>query len=242
MNYAGMGLQANGKGGFRAVLGHALPISHPYELRYPKEEAVRLSKPAAIDGTFTTPWRVIVIGQDLNTLVNSDVIHNLSPPPDKNLFPSAFETEWIRPGRAVWRYLDGGENTLEGMKEFSRLAGQLGFEHNIVEGFWRRWSEDQMRELTDYSKQFNVGIWFWEHSRNVKTDEAREKFFARLNRVGVVGAKIDFFDHEAKEVIDQYRAILKAAAEHKIMLEFHGSNKPTGEPRTFPERNDARVG
>src|SRR5687768_6948867 len=130
MNYAGMGFKADGRRGFRGVLGHALPISHPYELRYPKEEAARLSKPAAIEGTITTPWRVMIVGADLNALVNSDIIHNLSPPPDKNLFPDAFETEWLRPGRAVWRYLDGGENTLEGMKEFSRLAGQLGFEHN----------------------------------------------------------------------------------------------------------------
>jgi alpha-glucosidase len=134
----------------------------------------------------------------------------------------------------VWRYLDGGENTLEGMKEFSRLAGELGFEHNIVEGFWRRWSEDQMRELVDYSAKLKVGIWFWEHSRNLKTDDERRLFFERLNRVGVVGAKIDFFDHEAKEVIDHYQALLRSAAEHKIMLEFHGSNKPTGESRTWP--------
>jgi len=91
-----------------------------------------------------------------------------------------------------------------------------------------------MLELTDYSKKLNVGIWFWEHSRNLKTDDARTAFFTRLNRVGVVGAKIDFFDHEAKEVIDQYQSLLRSAAEHKIMLEFHGSNKPTGEPRTFP--------
>jgi alpha-glucosidase len=50
----------------------------------------------------------------------------------------------------------------------------------------------------------------------------------------VVGAKIDFFDHEAKEIIDLYQALLRDAAAHQIMLEFHGSNKPTGENRTWP--------
>lgn len=234
INYAGMGLQADGQRGFKAVLGHALPVSHPYELRYSKADIERLAKPASIEGTITTPWRVVMIGADLNTFVNCDIINNVSPPPDKTLFPGGLNTEWLRPGRAVWRYLDGGEGTLEGMKEFSRLAGQLGFEHNIVEGFWRRWTEDQMRELTEFSKQLNVGIWFWEHSRNLKTDETRKAFFERLNRVGVIGAKIDFFDHEAKEVIDQYQALLRSAAEHKIMLEFHGSNKPAGEARTWP--------
>jgi alpha-glucosidase len=50
----------------------------------------------------------------------------------------------------------------------------------------------------------------------------------------VAGAKIDFFDHEAKEVIDLYQAILRSSAEHKIMVEFHGANKPAGESRTWP--------
>ena len=175
-----------------------------------------------------------MVAQDLDTLVNCDIINNVSPPPDKTLFPAGFATPWIKPGRAVWRYLDGGDNTFEGMKEFSRLAGDLGFEHNVVEGIWHQWTEDQMRELVDYSKQFNVGIWFWEHSKNLKTPESRQKFFEQLNRVGVVGTKIDFFDHEAKEVIDQYQALLRSGAEHKIMLEFHGANKPAGESRTWP--------
>ncbi|HVI80439.1 MAG TPA: glycoside hydrolase family 97 catalytic domain-containing protein, partial [Candidatus Acidoferrum sp.] len=66
------------------------------------------------------------------------------------------------------------------------------------------------------------------------TPESRQKFFEQLNRVGVIGSKIDFFDHEAKEVIDQYQALLRDSAEHKIMLEFHGANKPAGESRTWP--------
>jgi len=104
----------------------------------------------------------------------------------------------------------------------------------VVEGLWHRWSEDQMRQLASYSKERHVGLWFWEHSRNLRTVEAREKFFNQLNRVGVVGAKIDFFDHEAKEIIDLYQALLRSSAEHKIMIEFHGANKPAGESRTWP--------
>jgi alpha-glucosidase len=234
INYAGMGLRADGKTGFMTVLGHALPVSHPFDLRYGKEEAKRLAKPAAIDGPITTPWRVIMIGHDLNALVNSDIISNLSPPSDEKIFPLGLKTDWIKPGRAVWRYLDGGENTFEGIKEFSRLAGQLGFEYNVVEGLWHRWTEEQMRELVDYSRQRNVGVWFWEHSKNLRTSEAREKFFNQLNRVGVVGTKIDFFDHEAKEIIDLYQALLRSSAEHRIMVEFHGANKPAGESHTWP--------
>lgn len=234
INYPGMGFQADGERGFKAVLGHALPVSHPFDLRYGKEEAQRLSEPAAISGTITTPWRVVMIGANLNALVNCDIIENVSPPPDRKIFPAGLSTEWIKPGRCVWKYLDGGENTLEGMKEFSRLAGQLGFEYNLVEGFWQRWTESQMRELVEYSRQHKVGIWVWKHRRALGAPEDRRKFFQLCKDVGFVGAKIDFFDHEAKEVIDLYQAMLRDAAEFKIMVEFHGSNKPAGESRTWP--------
>jgi alpha-glucosidase len=123
------------------------------------------------------------------------------------------------------------------MKEFSRLAGQLGFEHHVIEGFWSRWSMEERKEVADYSKQQGVGLWFWKHSRELRTPEAQEEFFGMLQQVGVVGAKIDFFDHEHKELVDLYEALLRKAAEHKISLVFHGANKPSGRERTWP--NDA---
>src|SRR5437016_12042411 len=73
INYAGMGLRADGRRGFQAVLGDALPVSHPFDLRYGKDEAKRLSKPAVIEGTITTPWRIVMTGPDLNSLVNCEI-------------------------------------------------------------------------------------------------------------------------------------------------------------------------
>jgi alpha-glucosidase len=233
INYAGMGLQADTNRTFKARLGHALPVSYPFRLRY-KEDIERLAKPASIAGTITTPWRVVMIGADLNTLVNSDIIDNLSPPPDLHIFPAGLNTKWLKPGRCVWKYLDGGENTFEGMKEFSQLAGKLGFEYNLVEGFWQRWPESQLKELADFSRQHKVGIWLWKHSRSLRTADDRQKFFKLCNDAGVVGAKIDFFDHEAKEIIDLYQVLLRESADAKIMVDFHGSNKPAGEARTWP--------
>ncbi|MCJ7674477.1 MAG: glycoside hydrolase family 97 N-terminal domain-containing protein, partial [Sedimentisphaerales bacterium] len=160
VNYSGMALQCDGNRGFNLVLGHKHHVSYPYRLRY-KDEIERVSRLAAVSGTITSPWRVVMIGADLNTLVNCDVVHNLCPPPDPNLFPEGINTDWVKPGRAVWRYLDGGGNSLEDMKEFSRLAGQLGFEYHVIEGFWSRWSDDQIKELVDYSRQQGVGLWFW---------------------------------------------------------------------------------
>jgi len=123
---------------------------------------------------------------------------------------------------------------LEDMKEFSRLAGELGFEYHVLEGFWSRWSDQQIKELVDYSRKQGVGLWFWKHSNQLRSPETREAFFKRLNELGVVGAKIDFFDHEHKDIIDHYTALLKEAAKYKILVNFHGANKPTGESRTWP--------
>ena len=234
LNYAGMALQADGRCGLVAGLGHRHPINYPFRLRYGEEEHARLSKPAAVEGTITTPWRVVLVGTDLGALVNSDVLHNLCPPPDPELFPKGSGTDWVRPGRAVWKYLDGGQNTLEEMKHFSRLAGELGFEHNVIEGFWRRWSGEELRGLVAYAKQRNVGTWLWRHTKELRTPEARAEFFALCRDAGVAGVKLDFFDHEAKEVVDLYETLLREAARHRLMVNFHGANKPTGLARTYP--------
>ena len=236
-NYSGMALQADGKGSFQVRLAHNQPTSHPYKLRYAPEDTLRLRKPAIVTGTITTPWRVVMVGQDLNAMVNNDIIKNLCPPPDKNLFPLGRNTEWIRTGRAVWRYLDtpeGEQSTAEVLAKYSKHARELGFEHNILEGFWSRWNDDQIRELVNYSKEQNVGIWFWKHSKDLWDPMVRKAFFKRCHDLGVVGVKLDFFDHEHKEVIDFYQSILRETAENKLLVDFHGSNKPTGESYTWP--------
>jgi alpha-glucosidase len=232
--YAGMVLQADGTRGYRERLAHAAPVGYPFTLRFGEAEAARLANAAAIEGTITTPWRVVLIAPDLNTLVNSDAIANLATPPDRKLFPQGVDTPWLKSGRAVWRYLDGGENTVDGIKEFSKLAAELGFEYQVVEGQWARWSEAELRDVIDYSKARGVEIIVWRHSRTLRTPEERQALFSSLRKIGVVGLKVDFLDHEAKEIIDVYQAILKDAAEHQLLINFHGANKPAGEARTWP--------
>ncbi len=234
VNYSGMALEADGRRGLVTGLGHRQPLNYPYELRYGREEARRLGRPASVSGTITTPWRVVMAARDLNTLVNSTIVPNLCPAADAKYFPDGIKTAWVKPGRAVWRYLDGGDRSFEGMKEFSRMAGQLGYEYHILEGFWSRWSDEQIKEIADYSKRQGVGLLFWRHSNRLGTPQEREEFFSRLHSLGVAGTKIDFLDHEAKEVIDHYEALLKKAAEYKMVVNFHGANKPTGRARTWP--------
>jgi alpha-glucosidase len=235
VDYPGMALQSNGNKGFVLILAHDQPTSYPYKLRYSPEDTLRLRQAPQLTGTITTPWRVIIIGKNLNSLVNSDIITNLNHSPAKNLFPGGITTNWIRPGRAVWKYLNGGgDGTVDVMKHFTDAAAALGFEHNILEGFWTRWTDDQIRDLVNYSKSKGVGIWLWKHSKSLRSAASRDSFFRKCSQLGVTGAKIDFFDHEAKEVIDLYQQILKTSARYHILLDFHGANKPTGLSRTYP--------
>ena len=235
INYEGAAFQTNGKRGFVMKLAHTQPASDPYVLRYSKEDVARLSKPGFIVGTITTPWRVVMIGTDLNKLVNNDAIHNLCSPVDSNYFPLGNKTDWIKPGRAVWKYLDGGgENTPENMKKFSKEASELGFEYNILEGFWSKWSDDAIKDLVNYSKHKNVGIFVWADSKDLRDSVTRHQLIRRCHNLGITGLKVDFFDNEGKVTVDLYNTIAEDAAGSRLLLIYHGANKPTGLERTWP--------
>jgi alpha-glucosidase len=234
VGYAGMALEADGRRGLVVGLGHRQPLNWPFELRYGRDEARRLGRPASVAGTITTPWRVVLLGRDLNTLVNSDILPSLCPPADARLFPQGMATSWVEPGLAVWRYVDGGEDSFEGLLRFSELGARLGAKYHIVEGVWQRWTDDQVRAIVERSRALGVRLVFWKHSRQLRTPAERDAFFARLREIGVAGAKIDFFDHEGRESVDLYEELLRLAAENRIVLNFHGANKPTGRMRTWP--------
>jgi alpha-glucosidase len=206
--YSGMALKANGENGMVLTLADQQPTSYPYRLRYSAEDTLRLKNPASVKTPVLTPWRVIIVAKDLNQLVNSDIVSNLNPATDKDLFPKGLHTEWLKPGRAVWKYLNGGgDGTPEVMKHFTDGAAALGFEHNILEGFWSRWTNEQLKDVIDYSKQKGVGIWLWKHSKSLRNPASRDSFFRKCHDLG---------------------------AAYKLHVDFHGANKPTGLSRTYP--------
>lgn len=232
--YSGMALEADGAGGFHARLAHDQRVAYPYALRYTAADQRRLSAAAAVTGPIVSPWRIVLATRNLNALVSSDIVRNVSAAPDRTAFPEGGSTAWIRPGRAVWRFLDGGDNTLEGLNGFTDLAARLGFEYHVVEGIWQRWTPDELKAFVDYAKARQVGVWLWKDSRAIRDRDTRLAFFTQCRDLGVVGVKIDFFDHEAKELIDLYEAMLRDAAAFHLMIDFHGANKPTGGDRTWP--------
>jgi alpha-glucosidase len=52
--------------------------------------------------------------------------------------------------------------------------------------------------------------------------------------MGVKGFKVDFLDRDDAEMTDFQYKIAETAAKYKLMLDFHGCQKPSGMNRTYP--------
>jgi alpha-glucosidase len=86
--------------------------------------------------------------------------------------------------------------------------------------------------LVEYAKSKNVNIWVWAHFRDV--NDQMEIAFAQFEKWGIVGVKIDFLDRSDQWMVNWYRTTAKKAADYHLMLDFHGSFKPDGMRRTYP--------
>lgn len=113
-------------------------------------------------GDIRTPWRVTMTGPDLNALVNSDIVHNLCPPPDRTLFPQGMATEWIKPGRSLWNWWSDSPVAFQYQKEWVDKAAEMGFEYYLVDAGWENWRQGDkdkwtcLKELCDYARQVAV--------------------------------------------------------------------------------------
>ena len=204
-------------------------------------------------GPILSPWRVAIVVENLDQLVNSDIIPSLCDPPDPELFPHGAHTDWIRPGRApcTWMVFGNDGARWDRQKWFVDTAAALGCEYLLVDAGWQteRWGWMQpgtdlwtrVAELCTYAAQRNVGILLWhaypdgrDDGPGLTTTEARETFFRNCQKAGVKGVKIDFFDSESVETVAVCEDLRRRAAQHRLLINFHGIPKPTGENRTWP--------
>lgn len=204
-------------------------------------------------GPIVSPWRVMLLSPDLNSLVNNDVIPALCDPPDPQLFPQGINTEWLHPGKAPCTWMVYGNDGAQWHRQkwWVDAAAATGCEYLLVDAGWRTekwgWIKDganlweRVAELCRYGAERKVGILLWhgypegrDDGPGLTTVEARDELLSNCQKAGVKGIKIDFFDSESKATIDAYEDILRRAAKHQLMVNFHGANKPTGEPRTWP--------
>ena len=192
-------------------------------------------------GFVATPWRVVLVGADLDALVNADAVPALCPPPDPEWFPQGALTEWVRPGRALWNWWSGSTVAYSAQRWWIDQTAAMGFEHYLVDAGWENeWPADggdqwaQLAELCAYGAGRDIGVFVWKNFRELRDAQERIAFFDAVAAAGVAGIKIDFMDSESQEITRFTTACLGEAAERRLMINFHGAVKPTGEARTFP--------
>jgi alpha-glucosidase len=215
-NYSGMRLEAAGDLLIRANFTEG-------------EEGFQIEKDQV------SPWRVILVANDLNELVNNNTIANLNPPPQSHLFS---DTDWIKPGRSVWSWWSRDENymTLKNERDYVNYAARLNFKYALLDEGWERWNDkwNQLKALQRYAAGNNVGLWVWKHSKELTHSSYMNAFLDSVKAAGVVGIKVDFMNSEAKEWIDFDRRLLEACAHRQLMVNFHGCQASSGEYITWP--------
>ncbi len=191
----------------------------------------------ALDGDVRTPWRVVMLAGGLDALVNNDLLTHLCPPPDPKLFA---DPSYIAPGRSVWRWWARDTGTPEQEKAYIDAANRLGFEYTTIDEGWKDWPDpfDTLAQVCRHAAEHQVGVFVWSHWRDVNdpADDYAElaAFLTKVADAGARGVKIDFMNGESLACVRFNEAVLRHAAARRLMVNFHGCGKPTGESRTYP--------
>ncbi len=198
-----------------------------------------------------SPWRVMMIADSPGRLIESNIVINLNQP------PAFSDTSWIKPGKASWDWWSGNEAEHVGFepgkntateKHYVDFAADSGFEYFLLDGGWaarlgggpngsgsditKPQPNINMPELLAYAKSRHVKVWLWAHWRDV--DRQMNEAFPLYEKWGVVGVKVDFMNRDDQWMVDFYHRVARLAAEHHLMVDFHGAYKPTGMLRTYP--------
>jgi len=189
-----------------------------------------------------TPWRVFMLAQQPVKLLENDMILSLNAP------SALSDTSWIQPGMMAWDHWWSGDvkmNTAT-IKQYIQLAADMGWKYQLVDWQWygpyNKPHADitkvnpavDMDEVRRFAKEKGIKLWLWLHWTDVDRDDAYLKAFPLYEQWGIAGIKIDFMAREDQWMVNWYHKIVKKAAEHRLMVNFHGAYKPTGWRRTYP--------
>ena len=208
---------------------------------------------AVLGAPIVTPWRVLMIGDVPGRLVESNIILNLNPA------SKIADTSWIRAGKSAWDWWSGeaapsvsfkpGMNTAT-MKHYIDFASESGFPYMLIDAGWslanRKSPEDygadaditrtrpeiDMPELLRYAQEKSVRLWLWSNWKSV--DKYMDQAFPLFEQWGIAGVKIDFMQRDDQQMVNWYRHVVELAAQHHLMIDFHGAFKPDGLRRTYP--------
>lgn len=201
-----------------------------------------------LNSDITTGWRIISLADTLDELVNNYIVYHVNEAPDETLYA---DTSWIEPGRSAWSWLtDYGSSlkTSDGMYEYTKNAARLGFEYNVIDEGYTAWDNytSELNKLGTLGESLNVKQLLWAqvstNGRGFKMTNLTEAqaYLDFLKENHLYGGKIDFWWSEAstdrtnKNNTAMQEAILKMAAERKLVINYHGCNKPAGLDATYP--------
>lgn len=206
---------------------------------------------AAIGAVGTgSPWRVIMLGDKLGNLIESNLIGNLNPTP-------SFDTSWIKPGKTAWNWWSGpylpppdkGGTDMPTIKRYIDFAGASGFEYMMIDEGWclnsgsggnapenadvtRTKPDIDMPALVSYAAKKKVGLWLWVQWSLL--DRQMDAALAQYQAWGVKGIKVDFMDRSDQQMVDYFHKLMGKAAAHRLLVDMHGAYPPAGLNRTFP--------
>src|ERR1035437_5751469 len=197
------------------------------------------NKASVLAGTYlrykVSPWRTTIVAKSLTDLVNSDLLMNLCPAPAKGTYFS-----WVQPGRCLWQWWSVGSPAFDDQKNWYDAAAKLKWEYYLVDDGWRYWNKpnkDKWALLADvitYGKSVGVKSIVWVDSKEMREADKRRTYLEKIKALGAVGIKIDFIPDATSDIMQWYMGATQDCAELKLLLNFHGSVKPTGLRRTYP--------
>ena len=234
VNWAGMSFRTT-EGGVRAELA-PLP---PTGASTPGVAVIRTT-PAM------SPWRVVMVGRnELDLLSKGTIIQNLNPPPEDGL-----DFSWVKPGASSWDWWVESNNSLSTDLTIRLVdfAAEMGWPYHTIDGGWYGFARRpnhgpdvkiecrphfDLPRIVRHAAEKGVGIFVWLHWEALD-DNGIDETFAKLAAWGVKGVKLDFHDRQDQRMVCWYEKVCRLAAKHRMLVNFHGSFKPTGTERTWP--------
>ncbi|MCU1249403.1 MAG: hypothetical protein JWQ49_2432 [Edaphobacter sp.] len=185
-------------------------------------------------------WRVLLVADEPGRLMESNVISDLNAP------NRVQDMSWIHPGKASWNWWAGdigpdgkAAYTTKNMEYYVDFAAQSGFPYMLLDAGWANGRDIltqkgnvDVPELVRYATAKHVKVWIWLYSTSVM--EQMKEAFPLFEKWGVVGVKIDFINRDDQDGIKFYYDVAQEAADHHLMVDFHGASKPWGIERTYP--------
>ena len=198
---------------------------------------------ATTNGTRSFPWRAFVITEDDGRLVESEMAYKLSR---SNVLE---DTHWIKPGKASWDWWNAnniygvdfrsGLNTAS-FKYYIDFAAKYHLEYLLMDAYWSKTMTDlsgsipeiNLKEVAAYGKSRNVGVILWVQWKSL--DQDMEKTLDQFSQWGIKGVKVDFMQRTDQGMVNYYEKVARECAKRQLVVDFHGSYKPSGLQRAYP--------